>query len=180
VSAVLDQLQSQNQPLFALADAGRSAEVLTLLHSFDVELRSLYEGDAEVQLGRSGPYLVSLPPDSDLLPALVRRGWGNAWVVILTADASFADLRRHFRRLLMVKRQRDGGELYFRFYDPRVLRVFLPTCSPEQLPQLFGPVSAFLMEDESGAEVLRFAPDAEQQICERLTLDRVAQDGPYA
>lgn len=180
MSVVFDQLRAQNQPLYALADAGRSAEVLTLLHSFDVEHRSLYEGEREVDLGRSGPYLVTLPAGSELLPALVRQGWGKAWLVCLTSEASFADLRRHFRRLLMVKRQRDGSELYFRFYDPRVLRVFLPTCSPEQLPQLFGPVSAYLMEDESGAEVLRFAPDAEQQICERLTLEPVVQDGLYA
>ncbi len=180
MSAVLDQLQNQDQPLFALADAGRSAEVLTLLHSFDTEMRSLYEGEAEVQLGRSGPYLVSLPPDSDLLPALVRQGWGNAWGIYLTAEASFDELRRHLRRLLMVRRQRDGSELYFRFHDPRVLRVFLPTCSPEQIQQLFGPVSAYLMEDELGVEVLRFAPDAEQQICERVTLETVAQDGPHA
>ncbi len=177
MSAVLDQLQSLDQPLFALTDAGRSDDVLTLLHGSAVEMRSLYEGEAEVDLGRSGPYLVSLPHDSEVLPALVRQGWGRAWGVYVTTDADFGQLRRHFRRLLMVKRQRDGEQLYFRFYDPRVLRVFLPTCTPEQIEQMFGPVAAFWMEDESGAEVLRFAPDGDGQACERVT---VAQDGEHA
>ena len=37
---------------------------------------------------------------------------------------------------------RDEGQrqLYFRFYDPRVLPVFLPTCDAEQRRQVFGPV----------------------------------------
>jgi len=177
MSVVVDQLRSLEQPLFALADAGRSEAVLTLLHESGVAMRSLYEGDAEVDLGRSGPYLVSLPPDTALLPQLVRRGWGKAWGVYLTAAADFDEVRRHFRRLLMVRRERDGEQLYFRFYDPRVLRVFLPTCSPEQIKQMFGPVSAYWMEDESGAEVLRFAPDVDGQTCERVT---VAQDGDDA
>ena len=59
----------------------------------------------------------------------------------------------------MVKRESDKSEMYFRFYDPRVLSVFLPTCSPPQVRQLFGPVSAFFVESEDRDVVLRFAPD---------------------
>jgi hypothetical protein len=49
---------------------------------------------------------------------------------------------------LLVERERDGKLLYFRFYDPRVLRRFLPTCDAEQLRQLFGPIDAFVMEGD--------------------------------
>jgi len=39
-----------------------------------------------------------------------------------------------------------GKDMYFRFYDPRVLRVFLPTCTPEELSDFFGPIAGFLIE----------------------------------
>ena len=34
-----------------------------------------------------------------------------------------------------------------------MLRVFLPTCSPAQLKQMFGPADAFLAESETGDAV---------------------------
>ena len=38
----------------------------------------------------------------------------------------------------------------------RGLRRFLPTCSPAQLAELFGPVRAFLVEDADPATLLEF------------------------
>lgn len=55
-------------------------------------------------------------------------------------------LRRHFRRFLRVTDE-QGQPLMFRYYDPRVLRVYLPTCTAEELALVFGPVSAYLIED---------------------------------
>ena len=44
-----------------------------------------------------------------------------------------------------------GGErVYFRFYDPRVLRVYLPTCSSSELKGVFGPVGRFVVEGPEG------------------------------
>jgi hypothetical protein len=170
VAAILDLLRSQSDRLYALLDAARHDDVLTLLYGFSPEMRSLYEGESEARLGKSGPYLVSLSSQDDLLKALLRKGWGQAWGVFLTSQGNFAEVRRHLRTLLMVKRERDGSEMYFRFYDPRVLSVFLPTCSPVQLRQLFGPVSAYLMEAERGAVLLRFTAGAERASSERLEL----------
>jgi hypothetical protein len=50
----------------------------------------------------------------------------------------------------------DKEELYFRFYDPRVLRIFLPTCDEDQLNEFFGPVDYFVCEDEDPAFALAF------------------------
>jgi len=47
-------------------------------------------------------------------------------------------------------------QVYFRFYDPRVMRVFLPTCTPEDTTQFFGPIQNYLVEDESPEQLLRF------------------------
>jgi hypothetical protein len=39
-----------------------------------------------------------------------------------------------------------GKEMYFRFYDPRVLRVFLPTCTAQEAQDFFGPSKHYVME----------------------------------
>ena len=71
------------------------------------------------------------------------------------SGADLHSLRQHFRGFLTVH-DASGKPLLFRYYDPRVLRTYLPTCSGEELNTMFGPVDAYLMEDESGAALLRF------------------------
>jgi hypothetical protein len=43
-----------------------------------------------------------------------------------------------------------------RFYDPRVLRLHIPTCTPEESTDLFGPISRFVMEGEDLDNPLQF------------------------
>jgi hypothetical protein len=54
---------------------------------------------------------------------------------------------------------RRPQRVYFRFYDPRVLRDFLPTCNMRQAPEMFGGIGSFWLEGERG-EVLRFGASA--------------------
>ena len=52
--------------------------------------------------------------------------------------------------------EKDEKEVYFRFYDPRVLRTFLPTCTPEETTEFFGPVRSYLVEAEEPETLLIF------------------------
>ena len=87
-------------------------------------------------------------------------GWGRRWGIFLTSTQPLKDLRRHLRRFLVVEDDRRGEQLYFRFYDPEVLRVFLPTCLPGQAAELFSDVDAFLCEGADGALLRRDRRDA--------------------
>ncbi len=160
MATILDLLRAQPEPLYALLDAARDDEILTLLYGMAPDsFQSLYDGASEARLGPSGPYLVALSGHDDLLKAILRKGWGRGWGIFATAGDDFATVRKHFRSLLMVKRVSDGSEMYFRFYDPRVIRPFLPTCSPEQVRQMFGPVGAYIAETDGGEAAVRFTPD---------------------
>jgi hypothetical protein len=57
--------------------------------------------------------------------------------------------------MLMVKTWR-GERLLFRYYDPRVLRVYLPTCTSEELKTVFGPIQQFYAENESATSLMQF------------------------
>ncbi len=155
--SVLDVLGGAPALLYALLDAARAPAVPALLRSSGEEFQSLYEGPKGEEMADFAPYLVRLPAASALLPALVAQGWGKSWGVYLTCGRPFKDVRRHFRHFLLVELH-DGREVYFRFYDPRVLGPFLPTCGPEQVKEFFGPVECFYVEGDAGRRLTRFAP----------------------
>src|SRR5436305_10083170 len=92
--------------------------------------------------------------------------------MLVETNETHDDLKKHFRKFLLVKTE-DGKELYFRFYDPRVLRIFLPTCDVAQLKEFFGPVEKFICEDEDHAFALLFSFDGKQLITERVAVDKV-------
>ncbi len=150
-----DLLAKDFQPLYALLDASREPSVLKVILESKEEYQSLYEGPQGAQLAHFAPYLVRVPQKSALLDTLVQQAWSKSWGVFVTSDTPLKDLRTHFRHFLTVKLP-DGTQVYFRYYDPRVLRLFLPTCLPEETTQFFGPVKHFLMEAEDPATALHF------------------------
>jgi hypothetical protein len=144
--------------LHAILDAARTPRILEALHEAREEHRSLYEGAAGEALDEVAPQLVRLAADSRLLSQLVREGWGRRWGIFAEGDVPKKEMRRHLRRFLMVEDDETGERLYFRFYDPGVLREFWRTCSRRQVEELIGPLRAFLVEGERG-EVLRLTAD---------------------
>lgn len=97
-----------------------------------------------------------IQPWSDELTELVAEGWGGSWGVYLTCSQPFAEVRKHLRRFLLVNLP-DGRQVYFRYYDPRVLRTYLPTCTPAELTHFFGPIKRCFAESSDEDCVLEFA-----------------------
>jgi pSer/pThr/pTyr-binding forkhead associated (FHA) protein len=152
---VIQELRSQEEPLYAILDAARDPVILArLVLECKEEYQSLYEGEEGVKLAAFAPYLVALPRGSALLETLVRDGWGKSWGVYLTCDRPFKDVRKHLRHFLMVELDQKNKKFLFRFYDPRVLRVFLPTCTPDELAEFFGPISSYVLEGADDTIIL--------------------------
>lgn len=152
---LLEILRAQPDPLYAVLDAARNPKIIALLSYARHEFRSLYEGDAAVDLALQAPYIVRLPQESPLLEKLARQAWGKSLGVYLTSRLPLEDVRRHLRHFLMVEIE-GGKPVYFRFYDPRVLRVYLPTCTDQERRQFFGPLGNYLMEGEEKSVLLDF------------------------
>ena len=74
----------------------------------------------------------------------------------LASPEPLEGLRRHFRDLLMMKLP-DQKQVYFRFYDPRVLRLFLPTCTAQEIGLIFGPVITISWKMRSRIYLPRFS-----------------------
>ena len=143
-------LTDEEGALCALLDGASVPNLLERLHAEpSLEVECLFRGSLEPDMKQVAPYLVKLEPESEFAQWVVGTGWGRHWGTFATSRQGFRKLRNHLRRLTLIHRH-DGTPLYFRYYDPRVLRMFLPTCSPAQLKQMFGPVDAFVAESEAG------------------------------
>ena len=148
--AALRALEGGPEPLYAILDAARSDRIPVLLKESVEAYRSLFEGLEGDSMAHVAPYLVELPRGSALLGRIVREGWERRWGVFLAYPRSFKELRRHLRRLLMVADAETRKKYYFRFYDPVVLRAFLPTCSTRQRSEMFGEIRVFFAEGAEG------------------------------
>jgi hypothetical protein len=152
----LSTLESANLRLFAVLDAARESRIPGELRGRGAEFISLYRGEPEEALAEVAPYLVQIALKSEFAKWLLADGWGKSWGIFVVSQSSLEDLRRHLRHFLLV-RDPAGSELYFRFYDPRVLRVYLPTCTAPETKRFFGPVTTYVLETEDGQGVILFS-----------------------
>ena len=135
----------------------------SLLDSFYSLHTCLFSGDIAPELRVAAPYLIQLEFESAKTRRFISQAWGKNWGVFLKCDTGLKTLRRHLRSLL-VARDETGNQLVFRYYDPRILPVYLPTCTPSELETVFGPIERFLVESEAGESMLQFDFDHRQLI----------------
>jgi hypothetical protein len=153
--SVLGILRKQTEPLFAIVDASRDEGILPLLKASNNQYQSLFEGVRAEWLEEFAPYLVYLPKDSPLLEKLVELGWGNRWGIYFTSMRPFQTLVKHMQQFLWVKTE-AGEKLYFRFYDPKTLQVFLFISNPKQANEVFQGISSYLMKAKKPELLIKF------------------------
>jgi len=134
---------------YLLLDASRMKTALSEAKELNSNYRSLFKGRSEIDLEFVAPYIFSYVSGSEFSEWYMKNGWGKGWGIMLRSPASIDELLEHCRKFLLVEDE-DKQELYFRFYDPRILSIFLPTCSSEQLRHFFGPIDYFMIENKDG------------------------------
>lgn len=140
---------------FAILDGASVPGLQAKLRQWKPEHECLYRGELKPDLAEAAPYLVQLSLGADITNWICSEGWGKHWGVFAITGAPLMAARQHFRRLLTVHDE-SGKPLLFRFYDPRVLNVYLPTCTAEELSSIFGPVSTYISEDAGAGKLVKF------------------------
>jgi hypothetical protein len=154
VSPIL--FKEEGASVYAILDGGSIPDLLDKLYGAQrPEFECLYTGEIKPDLAEVAPYLVRLEPKSEFTEWVIGQGWGKHWGVFVVAPVDFLAMRHHLRRFLMVHGS-DGKSFYFRYYDPRVLRTYLPSCNSGELTEFFGPVKTWVQEGEDPAALLRF------------------------
>ena len=155
--------------VYAILDGASVPELPQTLARFEVESECLFRGDLEPDLMLVAPYLAVVQPGHPFTEWLLREGWGKHWGIFAVSKADLRDLRMHLRTFLKVYGP-DLKPLYFRYYDPRVLRTYLPTCNEQELRTVFGPGLRYLVEDEDATALLKFWIEGTRLESERVRL----------
>jgi hypothetical protein len=143
--------------LYAVLDAARDARIYPklrqLAHAYEVV--PFYQGKTATDLADVAPYLVGLGSTSHIFDWIFDEGWGSSWGIFLWSTLTSQAIRDHFRKLTKVRTE-DGELVLFRFYDPRVLSVFLPVCDAVQIHEFFGSISRIWAEAGRGTAIEEF------------------------
>lgn len=131
--------------VYAILDGARDPRIFKAIYDSGLEYECLLTGDLSTELMEAAPYLVHLKKDSPFVRMILEKGWGNSWGIYLWTKCNIDRLWQHCRSLLQVQDE-QGRKMYFRFYDPRVMRVYWPTCIAQERQALLGPIEHIVLE----------------------------------
>ncbi|MCP4723269.1 MAG: DUF4123 domain-containing protein [Desulfobacteraceae bacterium] len=157
VTRALWQGDGQGQGrIYAILDAARAPIIYSRLAESDNRKVCLFIGDQARELATVAPYLVELDETDSFTQWILEKGWGKSWGIFVESNAPFIKLRNSLRTFLKVADE-DGKTFFFRYYDPRVLCVFLPACDADQLETLFGAVVRYYSEGKDKDTLIQFS-----------------------
>lgn len=164
-----DVIEDKLLRVFAIQDAAADLRIHPNLVLAMTDSACLYEGKLPPALLEAAPHLVRLAALSPYTRWYVSEGRGRDWGIFAQSKARLPDLLRHFQSLMRV-RSESGRAMTFRFFDPRVMRAYLPTCTAKELAAVFGPVERFFVESAEPGELLRFGVDNGRLVQTRIAL----------
>ncbi len=159
--------------VWMILDGARDERIFSAVDRSYQDKCCLYAGDLPWQMQMTAPYLIQLDKEDRFTRYFIDHGWGNSWGVFFRSETTLKNLRNHLRGFLRV-RDETNRRLIFRYYDPRVLRIYLPTCRKEELRTFFGPIDQYLMEDEDSAVVLEHGFDGQTLARKEIRLSAAA------
>lgn len=112
--------------------------------------RCLFRDGLHPEVVAVSPHLIELRPDDLLTLAWTTEGRGRNWGVLIRSRAGFHAVWSRLRRFTQAKLPDGEGPVLFRFWDPRVFRVWAPVLEPDQVPEWFRDIDAWEAEDGSG------------------------------
>lgn len=135
---------------FAVVDAAQDDRLYPLIQQC-AGRACLLSGKLAPVVAAAAPYVIAVDEAEPLIGMWRQHGGGRNWGWLCETTLALDGLRRHLRKFLQVSLP-DGMVAQFRFYDPRVLTVYLPSAPPDQLGQWFDGVHQFAVEGMEGRQ----------------------------
>ena len=156
----ISRQRTAGEHIYAIIDAARDLDLVKASwFQFGKQKWWLFDRNTSPQMTDVAPYLVPL----DFRSSYPHQGCGllNMWAerlgnsvgILLISDAHQRTVWNHLNSILRVWDE-AGNSFFFRYYDPRVLRVFLPTCDKKQAWEFFGPMRCIIVESETPGHLL--------------------------
>ncbi|MFD1747604.1 DUF4123 domain-containing protein [Rhizobium helianthi] len=157
--------------LYAVIDASRSPMTIpAALQAMTDKVACLYRGQALEEFGDDTAWVAAINLDESVLDWLIDNGFGKRWSIFLRSSLQLADIVRHLRKFTVIQDD-QGTTHFFRFYDPRTLRQYLPVFTTEQRTAFFRGVHTWYCEnDVRPNELLKFSTNGDSLLREAISL----------
>ncbi|MDG9670845.1 DUF4123 domain-containing protein [Hahella sp. CR1] len=139
---------------YALVDCAIDERIYPQITQSSCDSSTLFWHGIGETLKAASPHIVELGSDP-FTQWLFQEGWGNSWCIFLASNKPMTELVQHFRRLAKV-RGPNNENWYFRYCDPRYMRVLLPLCDSAQLNRILGDTGVFWMEGDTPEKISIF------------------------
>lgn len=140
--------------LFVVLDGGRNDNIHAFTRSANLPWMYLVDGVVDDTFKICAPRVIEFGEwAGESLLQLLDEIWSGSSGVFVRTNANLVTLRRHLSSLLTAALPNDM-QVFFRYFDPRVLRAYLPTCTPDELELVFGPISEFMLEGPEQPDLL--------------------------
>jgi hypothetical protein len=177
---IINRSLERKTTAYCIIDSAQDEEIFPMLKNCEWEYTCLYkknlhfEGDRMVEeLAATAPYLLKLDPTGMNVESFVKERLGKKQIIVLESAAPMQEIADHFSSLLKAMDE-DGKVINFRYYDPKILRVYLPTCTDEETYIFFGDIDTIWVEGED-EEILEFEKDWKEKIVEQETEEPVSE-----
>ncbi len=147
INKLREKLFDRQTRLYCVLDGAAVPDLPIKLYDASVPHFCLIPGELTDDVIHTAPYVVGLLPNHDFSSWVLEENFGKNRGIFSHCRHSLTEMRRHFRALMFVHDE-HGQPLIFRFYDPRVIRTFLPTCEPDELETFFGKVDSYFVESD--------------------------------
>ncbi|OTA21349.1 hypothetical protein Xbed_00578 [Xenorhabdus beddingii] len=148
--AVADSMpeKSQTKYRYAVLDAAVYRQVtgsflIADLMVSNLRWESLFQGETQVTLEDSAPYLVELTENEAVYSRFrqtITRPAASALGIFIDSDQPFSVLRNHLRKFTYLKNEQQQTWMFYRFYVPLGLIPLLKSLPDEQLMHFMHPI----------------------------------------
>ncbi|MFN7932956.1 MAG: DUF4123 domain-containing protein [Bryobacteraceae bacterium] len=138
----------REEHLLVMLDAAHIPNLHHLLRELNIQNLPLFRESPEENILHVTPFICRFSPSEIFLH------WMTMFPVVLetalfcTSTAPLEQTHAHLRRFLLVKDD-IGRQVYFRFWDPRVIAPFLESATPEERRWFCGPIRSVAYYDKA-------------------------------
>lgn len=129
---ISDHIFSADSKTYAVIDGASTPMLLGKLS--ETNHACLFRGELSLDLAESAPYLVELIENSVFSTWLIGYNFQKKCCIFIKSKIDFFDMRKHCRLLLKAKLPNDHF-VYFRYYDPTILKT-LAESLPDKISSI--------------------------------------------
>ena len=127
-----------DQWLYMLIDAAHDTRIFTALEECLHTRACLFSEDyVSAALKSASPFLLKIKTIDDFVMWCLQEGVHRHWMIFFTSpEIHVSEMKLHFKRFTYALGP-DGKQYFFRYYDPRVLPIFLTAGDQRERKEFF-------------------------------------------